>query len=232
MENGIVLTIIDMENKVQTAVGIAGIISGVFLYLTPMKIVIRIAEERSSEKLSVTPYFLAYLNCVFYMGYTAWSSNWLAVIANALDALIVFHYVMIFMFLSPINLIAYKRVGALLVVFVVLVTFIFVPLSMHEHLGLLFNGLVATAFSIALYITSLFLVIQRKEVEFMSFYTSILMLLNGAFWFVFGLLRQDFFIVLLNGVGCGVGAAQIYLMYPNNKGKTVKKGGENKTKIA
>ncbi|KAL7116706.1 hypothetical protein ACP275_03G021100 [Erythranthe tilingii] len=216
MEN--LLAIINSDPKV--AVGLAGIMSGVLLYLSPMKIILRIVEERSSEKLSVTPYILAYLNCQFCILYGIWSPNLLAVLGNAINSVILILYIFILLFLSPKDEIFEKRIGALFVVSVVVVTSICVPIPMTENLTAISTAALATAFSIVLYTLSLVSVIKTKDVEFMSFYSSELMFLNGAFWFAFAVLRKDHFMIISNGFCCAVGAIQTYLMYPNNKGKT------------
>ncbi|KAL7116513.1 hypothetical protein ACP275_03G009500 [Erythranthe tilingii] len=191
MEN--LLAIINNDPKV--AVGLAGIVPGVLLYFTPMKIILRVVEERSSEKLSLTPYLLAYMNCMFCMVYAYWSLNLLAVIANAIYCGIIIHYIMILMFLSPKNVILDKRIGELVVLTVAVLTSTFVPFSMPENISPLFTGSLATALSMVLYTLSLVSVIETKDVEFMSFYSSTLMFLNGAFWFAFAVLRQDHFMI-------------------------------------
>ncbi|EYU21163.1 hypothetical protein MIMGU_mgv1a018713mg [Erythranthe guttata] len=175
--------------------------SGILLYLSPM-----IVEERSSEKLSVTPYILAYLNCELCILYV-----WILVIKFACRTCECYKQCQ--------NEIFEKRIGALCVVSVVVLTSTFVPFSMPENLTAISTGALATAFSIVLYTLSLVSVIKTKDVEFMSFYSSELMFLNGAFWFAFAVLRKDHLMIISNGFCCAVGAIQTYLMYPNNKGK-------------
>ncbi|KAL7155087.1 hypothetical protein ABFS83_03G050400 [Erythranthe nasuta] len=140
-----------MENNVHTAVSVAGMISGVFLYLSPMTIMLRMVKESSSGEFSLTPFNLAFLNSLFTLGYASMSSNWFAMVANMLDSSIIIFYIIVVLFLSPTKIMMLKRVVALFAVEVALVTYVCVSHSMHWRTKVLFNGFLATAFSIAIY---------------------------------------------------------------------------------
>ncbi|KAL8027227.1 hypothetical protein ABFX02_14G081500 [Erythranthe guttata] len=135
-----------------------------------------------------------------------------------------------FLSLSPTNL-KDKRGEAYSVLGVVFFVYLLVIFSMNAVSREIFAGFLATTCSIVVYTSSLISVIKTKEVKLT---TSFLMFLNGAFWFAFGLLKQDLFFVVSNGFGCGVGALQMYFIYRNNKGETInqKEKGKRKAKIA
>ncbi|MCL7031865.1 hypothetical protein MKW94_003270, partial [Papaver nudicaule] len=53
------------------------------------------------------------------------------------------------------------------------------------------------------------LVIQTKSVEFMPFFLLLFVFLCGTSWFVYCLLGRDPFLIVPNGVGCGLGELQL-----------------------
>ncbi|KAI6689503.1 hypothetical protein NL676_026331 [Syzygium grande] len=62
------------------------------------------------------------------------------------------------------------------------------------------------------------LVIKTKSVEFMPFLLSLSCFLFGIFWLAYGLLSQDPFLIVPNGLGTALGIVQLilYAMYRKN----------------
>ncbi|MCL7023887.1 hypothetical protein MKW94_020049, partial [Papaver nudicaule] len=87
--------------------------------------------------------------------------------------------------------------------------------AIHDHnFRKLFCGFAATIFSICMYASPLSvmrLVIQTKSVEVMPFFLSLFVFLCVTCWLAFGLLGRDPFLIVPNGVGCGLGELQLIL---------------------
>ncbi|XP_047250674.1 bidirectional sugar transporter SWEET17-like [Capsicum annuum] len=65
-------------------------------------------------------------------------------------------------------------------------------------------------------------VVTTKSVEFMPFYLSFFLFLNGGAWTLYPVLLRDWFIGVPNGTGWFLGAVQlvIYAIYRNPKSST------------
>jgi len=61
-------------------------------------------------------------------------------------------------------------------------------------------------------------VMVTKSVEFMPFFLSFFLFLNGGVWAVWAVLKHDIFVGIPNGIGFGLGAAQLLLYMIYRKG--------------
>ncbi|TYH82582.1 hypothetical protein ES332_D02G071700v1 [Gossypium tomentosum] len=62
-------------------------------------------------------------------------------------------------------------------------------------------------------------VVRTKSVEYMPFFLSFFLFLNGGIWAFYALLMHDYFLGVPNGIGCLLGTAQLllYAIYKNAK---------------
>jgi solute carrier family 50 protein (sugar transporter) len=80
----------------------------------------------------------------------------------------------------------------------------------------LFVGVLSCASLISMFASPLFiikLVIQTKSVEFMPFYLSLSTFLMSTSFLIYGLLSDDIFIYLPNGIGTILGMIQLILFF-------------------
>ncbi|KAI6689505.1 hypothetical protein NL676_026333 [Syzygium grande] len=111
-------------------------------------------------------------------------------------------------------------------VLILFITFAFVSLfALHGNTRKLFCGITLDISSTIMYASPLsvmMLVIKMKSVEFMPFLLSLFTFLCSTFWLVYGLLSRDPFLIVPNGLGTGLGIAQLilYAMYCKNHSHT------------
>jgi len=67
-------------------------------------------------------------------------------------------------------------------------------------------------------------VIVTKSVEFMPFFLSFFLFLNGGIWAVWAVLKGDVYVGIPNGIGFGLGAAQLVVYMIYRKGKPKREG--------
>ncbi|KAF5458462.1 hypothetical protein F2P56_022489 [Juglans regia] len=214
---------------VQFVVGIFGNVIALFLFLAPTITFKRIISHKGTERFSGVPYVMTLLNCLL----SAWyglpfvsENNLLVSTTNGTGVAIELIYVAIFLIYAP------KREKAKIFgifSFVVLVFSIVASVSLLAleagNTRALFCGLAASIFSIIMYASPLSImktVIKTKSVEFMPFFLSLFVFLCGTSGFVYGLLGRDPFVAVPNGLGCGLGVAQLilYFIYRDNRGAT------------
>ncbi|KAG0496472.1 hypothetical protein HPP92_001163 [Vanilla planifolia] len=214
--------------------GIFGNATALFLFVSPMKTFRRIIRNKSTEDFSGIPYNMTLLNCLL----SAWyglpfvsPNNMLVWTINGTGALLEAIYVVVFLVYTPKK--AKRRMLGLLALLssvfaaVALVSFF----ALHGVSRKLLCGFAASIFSICMYASPLSimrLVIQTKSVEYMPFLLSLFSFLCGSSWFVFGLLGRDPFIIVPNGCGAALGAAQLvlYAIYRNRGEEKVSSSGE------
>ncbi|XP_020673717.1 bidirectional sugar transporter SWEET17 [Dendrobium catenatum] len=63
------------------------------------------------------------------------------------------------------------------------------------------------------------MVVRTKSVEYMPFFLSFFLMLNGGIWTLYALLDSDFFLGISNGIGFILGIIQLtlYIIYMNPK---------------
>ncbi|KAL3737238.1 hypothetical protein ACJRO7_026067 [Eucalyptus globulus] len=208
--------------------GILGNAVGLFLFLAPMTTFKRIVRRRSTEQFSGIPYIVTLLSCSLSTWYGlpfVSPDNLLVLIISGIGVVIELTYVWIFITYAPKKE-SQKIMGLSGLALILVLTFAFVSLfALHGKTRKLFCGIMLDIFSILTYASPLsvmMLVIKTKSVEFMPFLLSLSSFLCGIFWLAYGLLSQDPFLIVSNGLGTGLGIAQLilYAMYGKNQSQT------------
>ncbi|XP_056167876.1 bidirectional sugar transporter SWEET1-like [Syzygium oleosum] len=208
--------------------GIIGNAIGLFLYLAPLTTFKKIIRSRSTEQFSGIPYMVTLLSCSLYTWYGlpfVSLDNLLLLIISGIGVVIELTYVLIFITYAPKKERA-KIMGLSGLALVLFLTFAFVSLfALHGKARKLFCGITLVIFSTITYASPLsimMLVIKTKSVEFMPFLLSLSSFLCGISWLAYGLLSRDPFLIVPNGLGTGLGIAQLilYAMYRKNQSRT------------
>jgi len=213
--------------------GIFGNITAMTLFLVPLITFWRIIKNKSTEEFSGFPYVSTLLNCLL----SAWygmpfvsPNNLLVSTVNGTGAVIELCYAIVFIFYIRDKKYRIKIFGLLVIVLVFFGVVALVSLlALHGNGRKLFCGFAAAIFSICMYgspLSIMRLVMKTKSVKYMPFFLSLCVFLCGTSWFIFGLLGNDLFVSVPNGVGSGLGALQLilYAVYKDwkksEKGKT------------
>ncbi|EYU40273.1 hypothetical protein MIMGU_mgv1a020472mg, partial [Erythranthe guttata] len=76
----------------------------------------------------------------------------------------------------------------------------------------LFCGVIASLFSGIMYaapLPSMWNAFTTRSVDFVPLHLLLLVLLTSLFWLIFGILGNDLFIMVPNGIGCTLGIIQL-----------------------
>jgi len=208
--------------------GLFGNITALTLFLVPLITFWNIIKQKSTEEFSGFPYISTLLNCLL----SAWyglpfvsPNNLLVSTVNGTGAVLELCYVIVFLFYIRNKKYRVKIFGLLVAVLIFFAMVVLVSLlALHGHARKLFCGFAAAIFSICMYASPLSimrLVIKTKSVKYMPFFLSLFVFLCGTSWFIFGLLGNDPFVAVPNGVGTGLGAMQLilYAVYKDWKKK-------------
>ncbi|KAL0906143.1 hypothetical protein M5K25_024611 [Dendrobium thyrsiflorum] len=203
---------------IRTAVGIAGNVISLGLFLSPLPIFIRIWKKKSVEEFSVIPYVATLLNCMLWMIFglpIVHPNSTLVLTINSVGTSIELCYVVLYLFFSS----GQKRVKALLLllgdlVFVAIVVVV-VLTCFHTHdRRSLIVGILCVIFCIMMYLAPLSvmkMVIQTKSVEYMPLSLSVASFFNGICWTTYALIRFDIYITIPNSIGLLFSITQLVL---------------------
>ncbi|MED6170790.1 Bidirectional sugar transporter sweet2 [Stylosanthes scabra] len=201
------------------AAGIAGNIFAFGLFVSPIPTFRRIIRNGSTEMFSGLPYIYSLMNCLICMWYgmpLVSSDNLLVTTVNSIGAVFQFVYIIIFLVHAEKS----KKVrmfGLLLAVIGIFLIILFGSLQVTDSQTRRFLvGFLSCASLISMFASPLFiikLVIQTKSVEFMPFYLSLSTFLMSTSFLVYGLLNEDPFIYVPNGIGTVLGIVQLVLYF-------------------
>ncbi|KAF9620875.1 hypothetical protein IFM89_015116 [Coptis chinensis] len=108
-----------------------------------------------------------------------------------------------------------KMTGFLLAVFGVFAIIVIVSLKvLDNHMRQMFVVCLSVVSLISMFASPLFiikLVVRTRSIEFMPFYLSLSTFLMSISFFVYGVLKEDGFIFVPNGIGTLLGVAQLSL---------------------
>ncbi|KAH0450498.1 hypothetical protein IEQ34_021190 [Dendrobium chrysotoxum] len=186
---------------IRTAVGIAGNVISLGLFLSPLPIFIRIWKKKSVEEFSVIPYAATLLNCMLWVVFglpIVHPNSTLVLTINSVGTFIELCYVALYLFFSS----GEKRVKALLLllgdmVFVAIVLVVILTCFHTHDRRSLIVGILCVIFCIMMYLAPLSvmkMVIQTKSVEYMPLSLSVASFFNGLCWTAYALIRFDIYI--------------------------------------
>nr|QHT64202.1 sugar efflux transporter 2a [Litchi chinensis] len=209
------------------AAGIAGNVLAFALFVSPIPTFKRILRNKSTEQFSGLPYIYSLLNCLvclwYGMPFVSPGVIWVATV-NTIGAIFQLVYVIIFIRYAE-KVRKLKMSGLLISVFAVFVSIAYASIELFEsHERQIFVGCLTIGSLISMFASPLFiikLVIKSRSVEFMPFNLSLSTFLMSLSFFVYGMLKDDAFIYVPNGIGMVLGIVQLmlYTYYNSNSGE-------------
>lgn len=132
-------------------------------------------------------------------------------------------YVIVFIIYAPKKS-KLKTVMLVLLVDIVFFVAVFLVtfLALNQHTRITVMGVLCVCLTLSMYGSPLAImrtVIVTKSVEFMPFFLSFFLFLNGGIWTLWAVLERDVFVGIPNGIGFGLGAVQLWLFVIYGKGK-------------
>ncbi|XWS53596.1 hypothetical protein CRYUN_Cryun10bG0014900 [Craigia yunnanensis] len=205
-------------------VGVIGNVISVLVFLSPIGTFWRIIKHRSTEDFESLPYICTLLNsCLWtYYGITK-PGGLLVATVNGFGILVEAVYVVLFLIYAPKPmrvktgiLVGILDVGFLAAVIVV------TELALEGETRIDAIGFICAGLNIIMYgspLAAMKTVVTSKSVEYMPFFLSFSLFLNGGIWAFYALLVQDYFLGIPNGIGFLLGTAQLllYAIYRNAK---------------
>jgi len=137
-------------------------------------------------------------------------------------------YVILFITYAPKELKVKTVVLVVLVDIVFFITaFLVTFLALDQHMRITVIGVLCVCLTLGMYVSPLAAmgtVITTKSVEFMPFFLSFFLLLNAGVWAVWAVLDHDIYVGIPNGIGFGLGAAQLVVYMIYRKGNPRREG--------
>nr|ABK26262.1 unknown [Picea sitchensis] len=210
--------------NVSFILGVIGNVISLLVFLSPAKTFWRIVRNNSTEDFHYLPYICTLLSTSLWTYYGLIKPGGLLIsTVNGAGAVLESVYVILFLIYCPKEL---KIKAAVLVVLVDIIAFTSVFLvtflALDQQIRITVIGVLCVCLSLTMYGSPLAItrsVIVTKSVEFMPFFLSFFLFLNGGIWAAWAVLKQDVFVGIPNGIGFGLGASQLILYLIYRKGK-------------
>ncbi|KAF7836609.1 bidirectional sugar transporter SWEET2-like [Senna tora] len=203
----------------KNAAGIAGNIFAFGLFVSPIPTFRRIIRNGSTEMFSGLPYIYSLLNCLICLWYGTpliSPDNFLVLTVNSVGAVFQFVYIILFVVFAEKDK-KVRMVGLLLAVLGVFAIIIFGSLQIADSVTRrTFVGFLTVASLVSMFASPLFiikLVIRTKSVEYMPFSLSMSTFLMSTAFLIYGLLNDDVFVYVPNGIGTILGITQLSLFF-------------------
>ncbi|TYH27320.1 hypothetical protein ES288_A02G060400v1 [Gossypium darwinii] len=192
-------------------VGIIGNVISVLVFLSPIGTFERIIKHKSTEDFQSLPYICTLLNSSLWTYYGITKPGGLLVATvNGFG-----------IFVEAVYLKTGVLVGILNVGFVA-AAIVVTQLALESETQIGAIGLMCSGLNIIMYgspLAAMKTVVTTKSVEYMPFFLSFFLFLNGGIWAFYASLMHDYFLGVPNGIGCLLGTAQLllYAIYKNAK---------------
>ncbi|EFJ24655.1 hypothetical protein SELMODRAFT_100947, partial [Selaginella moellendorffii] len=178
-----------------------------------------IYKQKDTGRFSAFPYVCTLMNCLlwFFYGLPIISENNILVLTiNGAGIVIEAVYLVIFIYYAawPVKVRSIARVLLLFVIFFCAITFAITLGAFEGDDRTTFLGSINVIINTMMYAAPLSvmkMVIETKSVEYMPFMLSLCSFVNATIWALYGILKQDKFIIIPNGLGVLLGALQLGL---------------------
>ncbi|XVF66201.1 hypothetical protein PTKIN_Ptkin10aG0016500 [Pterospermum kingtungense] len=184
-------------------VGVIGNVISVLVFLSPVGTFWRIIKHSSTEDFESLPYICTLLNCSLWTYYGITKPGGLLVATvNGFGILVEAVYVVLFLIFAPRKmrvktgiLVGILDVGFLAAAIVV------TRLAVEGETRIDVIGFMCAGLNIIMYgspLAAMKTVVTRKSVEYMPFFLSFSLFLNGGIWAFYALLVQDYFLGVIH----------------------------------
>ncbi|XP_059652374.1 bidirectional sugar transporter SWEET16-like isoform X1 [Cornus florida] len=208
-------------------IGIIGNVISLLVFSSPIGTFRRVVKKKSTENYKGLPYITTLLSTSLWCFYGLLKPGGLLVVTvNGAGAFLQFIYVTLFLIYAPKD----KKVKAMKLVAIFNVGFLGLViavafLAIHGNVRLTFVGIICAGLTIGMYASPLSAmrnVVRTKSVEYMPFFLSFFLFLNGGVWSAYAVLVKDFYIGVPNAIGFVLGSAQliIYGFYKSSSEKS------------
>jgi len=209
-------------------IGIIGNIISVLVFVSPIPTFWRIVRTRSTEEFEPAPYVLTLLNSLlwFYYGITKPDGLLIATV-NGFGAVMETIYVALFLVYAADHATRVKAAKLVITLDIGFFGFIFATTTFAIgglDMKILIIGLICACLNVFMYgspLAAVRTVISSKSVEYMPFFLSFFLFLNGGVWATYALLDRDVFLGIPNGIGFFLGGIQL-IIYATYKIRRVK----------
>ncbi|KAI3968124.1 hypothetical protein MKW92_027328 [Papaver armeniacum] len=213
-------------------VGVIGNVVAILVFLSPITTFRGIVKKKATGNFKAIPYICTLLNTSLWTYYgLVKPGGMLIVTVNGAGAILQAIYVTLFIIYAPKDskIKHLKLAGILNVGFYGAVLSVTL-LATHGSLRLTIVGFIGAGLTLGMYGAPLVVmknVIATKSVEYMPFWLTFFLFLNGGIWSVYSVLVKDLFIGVPNAIGFVLGSVQLimYIIY-NNKSKSMKSSME------
>ncbi|XP_047052809.1 bidirectional sugar transporter SWEET17-like [Lolium rigidum] len=207
-------------------IGIIGNIISVLVFVSPITTFWRIVKSKSTEEFEPAPYVLTLLNTLLWLYYGITKPDGLLVATvNGFGAVMQTIYVVLFLVYAADHATRVKTAKLVAVLDIGFFGIVFTSTKFAIDgldMKIMIIGLICACLSVFMYgspLTAVRAVIATRSVEYMPFFLSFFLFLNGAVWATYALLDRDIFLGVPNGIGCLLGGIQlvIYAIYMNSR---------------
>ncbi|PON62024.1 SWEET sugar transporter [Parasponia andersonii] len=203
-------------------VGVIGNIISVLMFLSPAGTFWRIVKRRSTEDFESFPYICTLLSSSLWTYYGITKPGGLLVATvNGFGIVVEAIFVSLFLLYAPAKI----RVKTAILVGILDVGFLAAAilvtrLALEGDVRIDAIGFLGAGLNIIMYgspLAAMKTVVTSKSVEYMPFFLSFFLFLNGGIWTLYASLVRDYFLGIPNGIGLLLGIAQLilYAIYRN-----------------
>ncbi|KAJ0093830.1 hypothetical protein Patl1_25034 [Pistacia atlantica] len=210
---------------------LVGNVIAVLVLLSPAGTFWQIIKHKSTENFESLPYICTLLNASLwtYYGITK-PGEYLVATINGFGILVEAIYVTLFLIYAPSKQIRVRtynincKTAALVILDVgfLATAILFTRLALQGELRIDALGFICAGINVIMYaspLSAMKTVVTTKSVEYMPFFLSFFLFLNGGIWAFYALLLDDIFLGVPSGAGFVLGTAQLvlYAIYRNAK---------------
>ncbi|CAM0878930.1 unnamed protein product [Alopecurus aequalis] len=206
--------------------GIIGNIISVLVFVSPIPTFWRIVKSKSTEEFEPAPYVLTLLNSLLWLYYGITKPDGLLIATvNGFGAVMETIYIVLFLVYAADHAARVKTakwVVALDIGFFGLAFATTILAIGGLDMKIMIIGFICAFLNVLMYgspLAAMKTVIASRSVEYMPFFLSFFLFLNGGVWATYALLDRDIFLGVPNGIGFLLGGIQlvIYAVYKNSK---------------
>ncbi|XP_051220289.1 bidirectional sugar transporter SWEET16 [Lolium perenne] len=214
-------------------IGIIGNIISVLVFISPIPTFWRIVRSKSTEEFEPAPYVLTLLNSLLWLYYGVTKPDGLLIATvNGFGTVMETIYVVLFLIYAADHATRVKTAKLVATLDIGFFGFVFATTRFAIaglDMKIMVIGLICVCLNVFMYgspLAAVRTVITTRSVEYMPFFLSFFLFLNGGVWATYAILDRDIFLGVPNGIGFFLGIIQlgIYAFYQNSRDEAPEEG--------
>ncbi|XP_023950357.1 sugar transporter SWEET1 [Bicyclus anynana] len=202
---------------IKELVSVSAVVTTILQFLSGILVCRQYVMKQTTAESSPLPFICGFLSCGIWLLYGLTKDDNVVIFVNSVGVVLMISYIYLFYIYTHKKSSLTKQFLVTLLLYLALMGYFSVETDneiLLRRVGLL--ACVFTLITIAAPLSKLLYVIKTKCTDCLPFPMILMSFIVSSLWYFYGLLEQDYIMMVPNSLGCGISAVQLclFMIFP------------------